>query len=96
MKPEDRQLLSNRDDLPDEVKSQLCSVNSREWIRVQIVEVLRVYGTLNIDEIIVALWRNHQRVTTRKTVYNRIQELSQAGEIKRAKLGYYQLPGEAA
>lgn len=95
--PEDRlALLKKRDDLPEEVKRQLCAVPPREWMRIQIVEVLREYGVLNVDELIIGLWVKFKRISTRKTVLTRITEMCDNGEIQRVKRGFYKLPEETA
>jgi hypothetical protein len=88
---DDIALLNKRDDLPEEVKRELRKIPMKESLRVQIVELLRVYGLLNVDEIIVGLWRTFGKVTTKRTVYVRLQELCDTGEIERVKAGHYRV-----
>lgn len=90
--PEDRlALLNKRDDLPEELKQQLCKIPPKDWLRVQIVEVIREHGVLNVDEILVGLWRGFKKMTTKKTVYQRLSELCDTGEIERVKPGHYRV-----
>jgi Fe2+ or Zn2+ uptake regulation protein len=90
--PEDRlAMLQSREDLPEEVRRQLCKVPPHEWLRVQIIEVIREHKSLKVDEIIVGLWRKYKKVTTKRTVYSRLQELCDTGEIERVKIGCYKV-----
>jgi len=93
--PEDRiAMLSKRDDLPEEVKRQLGKVPPREWLRVQIVEVLRSGQEMHIDEILAQVWRLFKKIANKRSVNNRLIELCQSGEVKRIRHGFYKITEE--
>lgn len=94
MTPQSRLAMLSRVDLPEEVKRELCKVSPRDWMRVQILGVMHGKAVMCIDEIIVSLWVEFKRISTRKVVCNRLSEMCETGEIERVKNGHYRLPEE--
>lgn len=83
------------DDLPDEVKAQLTGQKPKEFMRVQIVELLCKYGVMSLDELVIAFWRDCKKVVTRKTIHSRLGELCDCGKTERVGRGIYKAGGTA-
>jgi len=96
MTPEARLAMLNatREDLPEEVRSQLSKVSPRGWLRLQIVSVLTGANMMSPDEIIVSIWKEFKKVVTRKVMLTRLSEMYATGELERVKRGFYRLPKE--
>lgn len=69
--------LGNLDDLPEEIRNQLVSVQYDE-LETQILEVIneRYGGIATIDEILVGLWREHNDVHPRDVLANKIYRMT--------------------
>lgn len=69
--------LGNVEDLPDEIRSQLISVQYDE-LETQIIAVIneQFSGIATIDEILVGLWRVHHDVHQRDGLANKIYRMT--------------------
>lgn len=69
--------LGNVEDLPEEIRNQLVSVQYDE-LESQILAVIkdRYSGIATIDEILVGLWRTHEDVHQRDILANKIYRMT--------------------
>lgn len=81
------------EDLPEEVKAQLSGQKPKEYMRVQIVELLCKHGVMSLDDLVISFWKDCKKVVTRKTIHTRLSELCDCGKIERVARGLYKSGG---
>lgn len=81
--------------LPPELLKELTLKTHQSETKTRLLDVLGADEGINVNEMLIRLWKEHKKVYKRAAIKSAVTELKKSGAIKRVRMGYYSKVVEA-